>query len=160
MNVLHVALAALMIPLATIAAEGQKKEAAPDFALKDAKGNTVELKKLKGKVVVVNFWATWCGPCRAEIPGMVKVYDKYKDQGLEVVGISLDEGGWDDIRPFLEKIPISYPIVLGDQQVSDAYGGISAIPTTFLVDRDGNVVKRHLGYLSPAEFEKQVKALL
>ena len=152
-------LAALAVATPT-AGKAQHDVSAPEFTLKDETGKTVDLKKLKGKVVVVNFWATWCGPCKAEIPGMVKIYDKYKSKGLEIVGISLDQGGWDDVRPFLQKIRVSYPVVLGNQQVADDYGGISAIPTTFVVDRKGKVVEKHLGYLSPEEFEQKIKALL
>ena len=123
-------------------------DAAPNFALKTADGKTVELKKLSGKVVVVNFWATWCGPCRVEIPGMLEVYGKYKSKGLEIVGISLDRGGWSVVTPFVEKMKITYPVVLGDGDVADAWGGIQAIPATFVVDRKGKIVERHVGAVS------------
>jgi len=132
-------------------------DAAPNFALKTADGKTVELKKLSGKVVVVNFWATWCGPCRVEIPGMLEVYGKYKAKGLEIVGISLDRGGWSVVTPFVEKMKITYPVVLGDGDVADAWGGIQAIPATFVVDRKGKIVERHVGAVSQEDFEKLVK---
>ena len=133
---------------------------APNFSLQSQDGKTIELKKLAGKAVVVNFWATWCGPCRAEIPGMVKVYEKYKGKGLEIVGISLDRGGWDDVKPYLAKNKISYPIVVAGQELTDAYGGIRSIPTSFFVDRKGNIVSKHVGALSEEAFEKAVKEIL
>src|SRR5512135_1596144 len=85
---------------------GSAAKKAPNFALKTSDGATIELSKLKGKTVVVNFWATWCGPCRAEIPGFLEVYEKYKSKGLEIVGVSLDEGGWNDVKPFVKKLNI------------------------------------------------------
>lgn len=136
---------------------GQK---APNFKLKTIDGKTIELSKLKGKTVVVNFWATWCGPCRAEIPGFIQVYDKYKSKGLEIVGISLDQGGWSDVKPFVKKYGIPYPIVLGNQQVARAYGNIDAIPTTFIVDKNGSIVDRHLGYMKEEDFENKIKDYL
>jgi thiol-disulfide isomerase/thioredoxin len=137
-----------------------QSNAAPNFALKTADGKSVELKKLSGKVVVVNFWATWCGPCRVEIPGMLEVYAKYKAKGLEIVGISLDRGGWSVVSPYVEKVKITYPVVLGDGDVVEAYGGIQAIPATFVVDRKGKIVERHVGAVSQEDFEKMVKPYL
>jgi len=133
---------------------------APNFTLKTLDGKTIELKKLQGKVVVVNFWATWCSPCRQEIPGMMKVYTKYKSKGLEIVGIALDRGGWDDVKPWLEKNPINYPIVLGDGPLTALYGGIEGIPTTFIVDRKGNIIDKKVGALPEEDFEKLIKGAL
>jgi cytochrome c biogenesis protein CcmG/thiol:disulfide interchange protein DsbE len=137
-----------------------KGNSAPNFALTTVEGRTIELKELEGSVVVINFWATWCAPCRAEIPGMLEVYDKYRGEGLEIVGIALDRGGWNVVTPFVEKMKINYPIVLGGGEIVQKYGGISAIPTTFIVDKKGNVVKGHVGYLSKDDLEKIVSKLL
>ncbi len=133
---------------------------APNFVLKTAEGQTIELKKLEGKVVIVNFWATWCGPCRAEIPGFINVYKKYQSKGLEIIGISLDSDGWDAVKPYVQRAKIPYPIVMGNGDVADAYGGITAIPVTFILDRKGAIVARHLGMMSEQALESTIKGLL
>jgi len=161
MNLLNVVAAALCLAsVLPSASQSEPRQKAPNFSLRTSDGRTVELKKLNGKAVVVNFWATWCGPCRAEIPGMIEVYEKYKSKGLEIVGISLDQGGWDQVKPYVQKVRISYPIVIGDGDLADAYGGIEAIPTTFFIDRSGNIIEKHLGYMSKAQFEGMIKKLL
>jgi len=126
----------------------------------DQAGKPFTVADARGQVVFVNFWATWCGPCRGEIPGMTRVYDKYKTKGFEIVGVALDNGGWDDVKPWLQKNPINYPIVIGDQSLTDAYGGVEGIPTTFIVDRKGNIQSKHVGGLREEEFEKLVKTAL
>jgi peroxiredoxin len=148
---------ALLLPVAGLAQKGKK---APDFAYSTADGNKIQLSKLKGKVVVVNFWATWCGPCRAEIPGFLDVYTKYKSRGLEIVGISLDEEGWKVVTPFVNRYKINYPVVIGDGKVARDYGNIDAIPTSFIVDKSGNIVDHHIGYLSKQDLEKRIQSLL
>jgi cytochrome c biogenesis protein CcmG/thiol:disulfide interchange protein DsbE len=155
---------ALILPIlflcALTHAQSIQPQKAPNFSLKSFDGKIVELSKLKGKVVVVNFWATWCPPCRAEIPDFIKVYDTYKSKGFEIVGIALDEDGWEKVKPFVDKNKISYPIVLGTAEVVQQYGGIEGIPTTFIVDKKGNVVERQVGMLTKGMLEQKIKVLL
>ena len=125
---------------------------APDFALEDVNGNKVSLSDFKGKVIILDFWATWCRPCRIEIPFFVKLYEKYKDEGLVIIGISLDKEGKDVLIPFIKKYGINYPIVLGNTKVERAYGGIRGIPTTFIIDKQGRIRNKHIGV--PKNFEE------
>lgn len=155
-----IVLAVLFFAYVGTYAQTEKPLKAPNFSLKTADGKTLELGKMKSKLIVVNFWATWCRPCTAEMPGLSEVYQNYKSRGLEIVGVSLDVKGWAVVKPFLQRTKVPYPIVLGDQSIVDDYGGIQAIPTTFFIDQDGNIVKKHIGYLSKDEFEKQVKTFL
>jgi peroxiredoxin len=138
----------------------QRLDPAPNFKLKTNEGKTVELAKLKGKLVIVNFWATWCPPCRREIPGFLDVYKQYKSKGLEIVGVALDQDGWSVVNPFVQKANMTYPVVVGDVNIANAYGGIESIPTTFIVDKKGNIIQRHVGYMSKDSFENLVKSLL
>ena len=137
-----------------------QKLKAPNFSLKTYDGKIIELAKLKGNVVVVNFWATWCPPCRAEIPDFIKVYEAYKSKGLEIIGVSLDEDGWSKVNPFVEKYKMNFPVVLGTMEIVRQYGGIEGIPTTFVVDKDGNVAGMQVGMLSKEALEQKVNSLL
>jgi peroxiredoxin len=132
---------------------------APDFALKDASGRTVKLSDFKGKVVVLDFWATWCPPCRQEIPGFVALHSQYKDQGVEVVGVTFDDG-WEPVKPFVQNYGINYTVVMGDQDVAKRFGNINGIPTTFVIDRDGVIRKKHVGYGPPELFTEAVESVL
>jgi len=135
--------------------------AAPEFVLQDLKGRPIQLSKLRGRVVVVNFWATWCGPCRMEIPGFVKVYEKYREKGLEIVGISINDAGLEVVRDFVAKNSINYPVALDTGQVAQRYGGITRIPTTFIIDRQGRIAKDQiLGAMPETSFEEMIKPLL
>jgi thiol-disulfide isomerase/thioredoxin len=135
-------------------------KAAPDWQLSDVNGKPLKLADFKGKVVVLDFWATWCPPCRAEIPGLVALQKKYAGRGLSVIGVSLDERGPAVVKPFMERFAINYPVVMGNDKVLADYGGISAIPTTFVIDRDGNLVAAHQGYTDQATFESEISPLL
>jgi peroxiredoxin len=133
---------------------------APAWELHDLDGKTVHSSDFKGKVVILDFWATWCPPCRAELPSFVALQKKYQAQGLAVVGISVDKGGAEAVKSFAQKMGINYPIVLSDGKVTDAYGGIEGIPTTFIIDRNGHIVKQHVGLTDQDEFESEIKPLL
>lgn len=115
---------------------------------------------LKGKVVLLDFWATWCPPCRAEIPHFKELYADYRGQGFEAVGLALDEGGADVVRPFVKENGVSYPIAMGTPKVAEAYGGIRGIPTTFLIDRQGRIAEKYVGYRDKAVFERDIRRLL
>jgi thiol-disulfide isomerase/thioredoxin len=136
---------------------GQK---APHFTLKTSDGKVVDLAKLKGKVVLVNFWATWCGPCRAEIPDFIEAYKANKGKGLEIVGIALDEDGWDKVLPFQSKNQMNYPVVLGSPELAQQYGGIEAIPTSFFIDKKGIIIDHVVGMLSKSALENKLKRFL
>ncbi|MGH7997487.1 MAG: TlpA family protein disulfide reductase [Opitutaceae bacterium] len=133
---------------------------APAWALPDLQGTSVTSNQFKGKVVVLDFWATWCPPCRAEIPGLESLYRQYADKGLVIVGISLDQDGPAKVKAFVKQHGLTYPIVMGNEQVSSNYGGIDAIPTTFVINRKGAIAAMHVGYTDRDVFEKEIKPLL
>ncbi len=133
---------------------------APDFKLTTLDGKELTAAGLKGKVVVVDFWATWCPPCVAEIPGYVELQKKYADRGLVIVGVSLDRGGPKVVEPFAAKRGINYPLVMGDDALVEAFGGVEAIPTTFLIDREGRVRHKKIGGMGHTEYEALVKQVL
>jgi peroxiredoxin len=150
-------------PQTAVAASGRgasgksdARKEAPDFALKDANGATVHLSDYKGKVVLLDFWATWCCPCKVEIPWFMEFEQQYKDRGFAVLGVSMDEGGWTEVKPYVEKQKINYRILLGNDQVGEAYGGVDSLPTTFLIDRDGRIASKHEG-IEPSNGKDEIR---
>jgi peroxiredoxin len=123
----------------------KERKAAPEFALKDANGQTVHMSSYKGKVVLLDFWATWCGPCKVEIPWFMEFEQQFKDKGFAVLGVSMDEDGWTAVKPYIQQLKVNYRIVLGNDMVGDQYGGVDSLPTTFLIDRQGRIASTHVG---------------
>jgi peroxiredoxin len=137
------------------------RKPAPDFALKDANGASVKLSDYRGKVVLLNFWATWCGPCGLEIPWFTEFEQQYKSKGFEVVGVSMDEEGWSAIKPYVTARNINYRIVLGNDSVAQLYGGVDSLPTTFIIDRDGTFAyPPHVGLVGKNEYQKEIQSLV
>ena len=136
-----------------------KGKTAPEFALKDANGQTVHLADYKGKVVLLDFWATWCGPCKIEIPWFMDFEQTYKDKNFAVLGVSLDEDGWSAVKPYIDGRRINYRVMVGNDDVAQLYGAAS-LPTTFIIDRSGRIAATHVGLCSKGEYEADVKAVL
>lgn len=133
---------------------------APRWERKDVNDKTIHSSDFEGKVVILDFWATWCAPCRMEIPGFIALQKKYAQQGLVIVGASVDEGGTSIVKSFTEKLGIDYPVVLADEKMQDQFGGIEVVPTTFVIDREGHIVKKYFGLTDESEFEREIKPLL
>jgi thiol-disulfide isomerase/thioredoxin len=170
--------AAAMVGLALLAINGvggQMRAAAPaagacdpnakpanmNFTLKDIGGKDVKLSSFKGKVVLLNFWATWCGPCKVEIPWFNEFHQKYQDKGFVVLGISADDTV-EQLKPFVAQYKMTYPVLvrLGRDDVQEALGPVWGLPTTLLISRDGKICKKHMGLAQKAEFEKGIVGLL
>ena len=132
----------------------------PEFSLQILDGAVFTNEDLDGKVALINFWATWCGPCKIEMPWFVEFQRKYKDKGFTVLAISLDEEGWDPVRVFAEQMEFNFPVALGDDPVSEDFGGIYVLPTTLIVDRSGTIVSRHTGLVPKAAYETEIEDLL
>ncbi len=141
---------------ATCKAEGA---ANLDFTLKDMNGADFKLAEQKGKVILLNFWATWCAPCLAEIPEFVKFYDEKRDQGFVIVGVLTEDSG-ENLRAFASEKKMNYPVVMMKPELEDAYGPIFGLPTSVLIARDGSVCKRHFGPMSRDQLEREIKSLL
>lgn len=145
---------------ATAEDKGGVFKPAPDFTLLDIHGNRKSLSDFKGKVVILDFWATWCPPCRKEIPHFIELYDDYKERGLEIIGVALDENGEEKVRSFSDENSINYTVLLGNREVSELYGGIFSIPTTFIIDREGRIRKKYIGYRDKSVFENNIREIL
>lgn len=139
----------------------QPRKVAPDFELKSLDGRSLKLSDFRGHAVLLNFWATYCAPCRVEMPWLVDLYKQYHDQGLEIIGVSMDDDGeQQQIADFVREINVNYPILLGNHTVGDAYGGTQLLPKTLFIDRDGKISSSIIGMKSKSELESAVKTLL
>jgi thiol-disulfide isomerase/thioredoxin len=134
-------------------------DSAPDLKVKDLDGRELTLQTFKGKVVLLNFWATWCGPCRAEIPGLIRIQEAYKDR-LQIIGMDVDDNDAERLRAFVKDKGINYPVAMTSVPVRIAYGGIGALPTLFVINPEGKMVQKHVGLFDPALYEIEVRALL
>jgi thiol-disulfide isomerase/thioredoxin len=132
---------------------------APDFKLKELAGKELTLEASRGKVILLNFWATWCGPCREELPELVALQSRYKDR-LQIIGLVVDDDDENEIRKVIASEGINYPVALADPETRFAYGGIAALPTVFVINAEGRVVQKHVGLFNPALYETEVRALL
>lgn len=131
------------------------------FTFKDIHGKTVNLASYKGKVILLDFWATWCAPCKVEIPGFVELQAKYGPKGLVIIGLSVDDTV-EQLKPFAAQFKMNYPVLvgLGNEAIQEAYGPIWGLPTSFLIGRDGKICKKHMGLTGKAQFEKEILGLL
>jgi thiol-disulfide isomerase/thioredoxin len=147
------------------AAEGQTcdtdraSNAKLDFVLNDHNNVPVKMAEYKGKVVILNFWATWCGPCKEEIPAFVELYDRYKDKGLVIVGVSIDDSV-EQLRPFIKEWRMQYPVLQMTPEIETAYGPFYGVPMTFLIARDGTICHKQMGPATKEQFEREIRALL
>ena len=146
---------------AVAACDADAKPAPLDYVLKDMDGNDLDLASVGGKVVLMNFWATWCGPCKIEIPGFIELQDEYRDQGFVMLGLSVDDTP-DQIKPFAEEFAVNYPMLvgLGEDSFQEAWGPVWGLPMSFWIDRDGTWCKTHTGIGTKDEFEEDLKSLL
>jgi peroxiredoxin len=158
-------IACLFVLVAALAMGCTAKSAPPeastpyDFSLQDMSGKTVKLSDYKGKVVLLEFWATWCPPCRESVPGLEKLHKAYKEKGLAVLAVSLDQGGWDEVKSFIAQQGITYSVLKGTEEVAGQYR-VRSIPMTLLLNKEGKIAKRYLGGGYDEELEKDVKAIL
>ncbi len=134
---------------------------APDFTLLTHDGKEVKLSDYKGKVILLDFWATWCPPCVKSVPDLIAIHSEFEGEAV-VIGVSLDKetNSDKDVAPFIEKFGINYPVVMGDKAIANAYGGVEAIPTMFVIDQKGNIVNKHIGFSEKSKYVAEIKKLL
>src|SRR6202789_3053812 len=133
---------------------------APDFDLQTLDGKDVKLSSLRGKAVLLNFWATYCGPCKIEMPWFVELQKEYGPQGFQILGVAMDDASTEDIAKFAKEMGVNYPILIGKDSVADSYGGVNVLPTTFFLDRDGKLIAREFGLQSRSDFVDDIKKAL
>lgn len=132
---------------------------APDFTLNTIDGKPLRLSDYRGKVALLDFWATWCDPCREETPHFVELQKKYGDRGLQIIGVSMDDGP-EPVRTFYQQFQMNYPVVMGTAATGEAYGGVLGLPIAFLIDRDGRILSKHMGATDASVFENEIRNLL
>jgi cytochrome c biogenesis protein CcmG, thiol:disulfide interchange protein DsbE len=132
---------------------------APDFSLPDLTGRKLDLSSYRGKVVLLDFWATWCDPCRDEIPHFVELQNRYGGQGLQIIGVSMDDGP-EPVRDFYQRFKMNYPVAMGNAKTGELYGGVLGLPIAFLIGRDGRITAKHIGATDISVFEKEIATLL
>jgi peroxiredoxin len=136
------------------------RKPAPDFALNDVSGRPVRLSALKGQVVLLNFWATWCGGCKVEIPWFIDFERTYSRRGFAVLGVSFDDDGWKAVKPYIAAKQVNYPVMMGNPRVAALYGGVDALPVTFVIDKSGRIAATHLGLISKSDYQAEIEKLL
>lgn len=134
---------------------------APDFTLLTPDGKEVKLSDYAGKVILLDFWATWCPPCVKSVPDLIAIHKEFEGEAV-VIGVSLDKetNTANEVAPFLEKFAVNYPVVMGDKAIANAYGGVEAIPTMFVIDQKGNIVNKHIGFSEKSKYVAEIKKLL
>ena len=142
------------------ASSNLKGQLAPDFTLQSLDGKAVRLSDFRGKAVLLNFWATWCQPCKIEMPWFVDMQKQYGPQGLQVLGVAMDDASPDDIGKFAKTMGVNYPVLIGQESVGDAYGGVQFLPATFYIARDGKVIDKVFGLKGRGEIEEIIKKAL
>ncbi|HXR16353.1 MAG TPA: TlpA disulfide reductase family protein [Terriglobales bacterium] len=135
------------------------RQIAPDFTLNNASGAPVKLSEFEGKVVLLNFWATWCGGCAVEIPWFVEFASKYRDRGFSVIGVSMDDDGWKSVKPYIEKKKVNYPVVIGNTALGERYG-LSSMPMTLIIDQSGRIASTHVGLVRKSDYQAEIETLL
>jgi len=137
----------------------QERDVAPDFTLSDASGNPVTLSDFRGKVVLLNFWATWCPPCKVETPWFIELQQTYGDQHFVVLAVSVDEDGWESVKPYIDENGINYRVMIGNATMAAMYG-VKSLPTTLIIDKSGRIASTHFGLVSKSEYSAGIERLL
>jgi cytochrome c biogenesis protein CcmG, thiol:disulfide interchange protein DsbE len=147
------------LPAGVRVTNSAKHPLAPEFSLPELTGRTLDLSAYRGKVVLLAFWATWCDPCREEIPHFVELQNKYRDRGLQIIGISMDDEPA-PVRDFYQRFHMNYPVAMGDAKIADLYGGVLGLPIAFLIGRDGRIEAKHIGATEISLLEREIKTVL